>query len=658
MNVPESIMMFCRIRASKKIKHMSKVSLFFYAAIFAVLFSNAQTKEHVISHNEEIIVTDPSKGANSYKRTTTFPSSDKDIRQIKLLLTFECPDKDKMRCADWDYVDHINVIPKNDTTTYEIARMLTPYGGRFQKDWIFKWEVDVTDFSEILRDEVVVDYIHTGYEDNKTRGWKVTVDFEITYGTPVAKPLAIHKIYDGNYSYGDKNDPIENHLKPISLKANAATAFSKVKVHQTGHGMDKNGCGEFCDKWRDILFNGEVVNHKDIWMKCGDNPLYPQAGTWIFDRANWCPGYLLQPDEVLIAAKNGEEYTVDINMQSYETEKPSAKELLVAYVIEYGEIASANDVTLLDIIKPSAKLNYSRINPTGGLPVIKVKNNGSKPLTKMTIKYYLEGQKAKKYKWTGNIAFGQEAQITLPEEVYAAEDDLKFTVELERPNGKRDGFEADNTLSSTYQKPDILPQDIVLRFKTNKKPRQNTYRVEDSFGNVVFKKDSTDLMPDHLHMDTLKLKDGSYSFIVDDTGNNGLEFWFNAKEGAGNVKILDTLGQAIKQFKSDFGKNITYNFVVRNGEEYSLDPNPSVSMFGARTDGPVIVDYFANKAQEVKIYITEQENPKNIVQAHMYQNFKEGILEYDLSYLPKMRYTIMVVVNGETIFKNRIRLKE
>ena len=133
-------------------------------------------------HNEDLIVTDPSQRANSYKRMALFPDKEKKIRSIILNLTFECPDK--MRCADWDYVDHIKARSKNDSTVYEIARMLTPYGGRFQNDWRFEWRVDVTDFSQLLRDEVEIDYIHTGYEDNKTRGWKVTVDFEITYGKP------------------------------------------------------------------------------------------------------------------------------------------------------------------------------------------------------------------------------------------------------------------------------------------------------------------------------------------------------------------------------------------------------------------------------------------------------------------------------------------
>ncbi|SNY94879.1 peptide-N-glycosidase F-related protein [Flagellimonas pacifica] len=636
-------------------KHLACSLCLFLGVVFC---SQAQEITHVISHDQETIVTDPSKGTNSYKNTVVFPSRDKSIRQIKLLLTFECPDKDGMRCADWDYVDHIKARPKNGNETYEIARMLTPYGGFFQKDWIFKWEVDVTDFSSILRDEIEIDYIHTGYEDNKTRGWRVTVDFEITFGTPVAEPLAVHKIYDGNYAYGNAEKPIEDELKPVTLTTGSNTAFSKIKIHQTGHGMDADGCGEFCSKYRDIVFNGAIVDHKDLWMACGDNPLYPQAGTWIFDRANWCPGYLLQPDEVLLKTSKNTPFTVDMNMEPFEIEKPSANELISAYVIEYGEINAKDDVTLTEIIKPSTKPIHGRENPTGGLPLIQVKNNGSQPLKKMTITYGLEGDKPKVFKWEGNIPFNSNALITLPEPIYSNKAESTFEVSIKRPNGKKDAFKYDNRLISTYKKPAILPEELILYFKTNKKPGQNSYYIEDVQGNKVFKKDSTELKPDMVHRDTLKLPEGSYRFNVDDTGNNGLEFWFMAKEGSGNIKILDTMGRALKQFKPDFGKNLSLNFVVKSNETYKLNDEPFISMFPSRTKGPLTLDYFSNAEAEVKVLIVDQEDESKIMESHTYHTLKQGLFTYELSYLPKKRYYFKVVIDGKEVYKNRIRLKE
>ena len=636
---------------------MTKKVLFLLIGLISALqSSNAQFKENITSHKKETIVTDPSKGENSYKRWVTFPSKDKEIRQVMLNLTFECPNN--MRCADWDYVDPIKVRPKNDTVSYEIARMLTPYGGRFQEDWRFDWKVDITDFSPILRDSLEVDYIHTGYEDNKTRGWKVTVDFEITYGKPVAEPLALYKIYDGKYSYGDKTDPIENHLVPMTLKANTKSTFGKLKIQQTGHGMDANGCGEFCDKYRQVLFNGEVIDTKQLWMQCGDNPLYPQAGTWIFDRANWCPGYLLQPDEVSFDTNPGKEFTIDLNMEPYEIEEPSAKELLVAYVLEYGQINADHDVTLVDIIAPSNEKIHSRQNETGTLPLIRFKNNGKNNLKSFVVNYYLEGQKPKKFSWKGDVPFGETALLTLPEEIFSDKKTTRFFVELKRPNGKRDGFEGDNAKSSVYTTPNILPVSSIIYFKTNNKPGQNSYSVTNGYGKKVFKKDSLELKPNTVYLDTLTLPEGNYTFKVSDKGGDGLEFWFKSKDGRGDVKLLDTLGQAIQHFNSDFGSHIIYNFRVKPRANYHLDNEPSITMFPARTEGPVTLDYFANDPKDVEIIITQQEDESKIVETHTYLNFRKGTFTYDLSYLPKMRYYIKVVIDGKEVFKNRIRLKE
>ncbi|MFS4455410.1 peptide-N-glycosidase F-related protein [Maribacter sp. 2304DJ31-5] len=632
-----------------------------YFVLFLITFSFsldliAQEKEHIISHKGETIVTDPSKGANSYKRWAVFPAKGKEVRQILLNLTFECPDG--IRCADWDYVDHIKARPKNGTTIYEVARMLTPYGGRFQKDWKFQWQVDVTDFSTILRDSVEIDYIHTGYEDNKTRGWKVTADFEIMYGEPVAEILAIHKLYDGSYSYGNVDNPIENHLTPVSLISETGVSYTKIKIHQTGHGIDAKGCGEFCSKYRNILYNGKIIDTKDLWMECGDNPLYPQAGTWIFDRANWCPGYLLQPDEVLLKTAPDKKYTVDIDMEPFKIEKPSAVELLTAYAIEYGVPNNRNDVALLDIISPSTEDIHSRKNPNGGLPIIRIKNNGENTLKTLKVNYFLEGEKPATFTWSGNLPFGETALLTLPEEIYSDKASARFFVTLKRPNGKSDSFKADNTKSSVYRRPHILPQDIIVYFKTNAKPKQNSYRITDSYGKIIFLRDTINLEANKVYRDTLKLTEGNYSFSVDDTAGDGLEFWFKSRDGRGETRLLDTLGRALKHFESDFGSDILFNFKVASGATYRLDDKPSISVFPARTNGPITLDYFANTSNTVKVVFTEQEDESKIIEEHTYYNLKQGNLDFNLAYLQKMRCYVKVFVAGEEIFKNRIRLKE
>lgn len=253
--------------------------------IFLILFSvaigtNAADTLHVITYKQETIVTDPSKGFNEYKQWGVFPSKSTPVRRIMLKVRFACPEN--MRCADWDYKDHISIRRKGGVNgasqDYEIGRMLTPYGGAFAKDWKFNWEVDVTDFSLLLRDSVEIVYNHTGYEPNKDRGWAVTVDFEIIKGTPVQEPISIQKIYDNSYRYGDSIRPIENELAPITFKAAKGADFARLRIVQTGHGMDRpDGCGEFCNKYRQVCYDGKLIDTRSVWKECGDNPLYPQA---------------------------------------------------------------------------------------------------------------------------------------------------------------------------------------------------------------------------------------------------------------------------------------------------------------------------------------------------------------------------------------------
>ena len=203
-----------------------------------------------------------------------------------------------------------------------------------------------------------------------------------------------------------------------------------------------------------------------------------------------------------------------------------------------------------------------------------------------------------------------------------------------------------------------MPKDIVVYFKTNAKPNENQYSIENALGEVIFEKDSTVLEANMVYRDTLHLKDGNYTFKIDDKSGDGLEFWYNTKAGRGDVKLLDTLGRAIKHFNSDFGSTVQFNFQTISNAEYELDNEPSITMFPSRTPGPVTLDYFSNFPGNVEVLIVQQENEKVVVEKHEYPNFSRGTFTYDLSYLPKMRCYLKVFVDGEELFKNRIRLKE
>ncbi|MBF9252693.1 peptide-N-glycosidase [Pontibacter sp. 172403-2] len=630
-------------------------------AILALLSITTYASDtlHVVTHNRITVVTNPSTGTNTYTAWGKFPSAKEEIRSIKLNVRFACPDS--MRCADWDYKDRITIRRtggvKGASQDYEIGRMLTPYGGAFGKDWQFNWAVDVTDFSMLLRDSVEIEYNHTGYEPNKDRGWSITLDFEIVKGKPAWEPISIQKIYDGSFRYGDSTNSIENALKPVAFTASKQADFARLRVVQTGHGMDEpDGCGEFCNKYRELWYDGKLIDTRAIWKQCGDNPLYPQAGTWIYDRANWCPGNLMQPDIYNLPVQAGGQHSINLNMQPYVSANPSADEVITAYLIQYKKAAAKNDVALEAVIRPSVVDVYQRQNPAAMQPEIVIKNMGSAPVRSINIRYGVSKAAKSKYNWKGTLAPGASAVISLPGVINGKAGMNTFEAELLQPNGKRDQYPADNKMSSRFEAVPKHGGGIIVYLMTNNQPGQNSYAVVNSAGKVLQERALGSLKANTVYRDTLQLPDGNYQFILLDSAGNGLEFWANPRGGRGKARLLNSEGAMLKDFESDFGSSVYYDFEV--GQPVApVTAQTSFGLYPTRTNDKTTFDYYANFPEDVVVQIITDPGD-TLVEEHHYPQLKEGVFTYDLSRFPKGRFYLKVLVNGEEKFKKRIRLKE
>jgi hypothetical protein len=619
---------------------------------------NASDTLHVITHNRQTVVTDPSKGFKEYKSWGVFPSAKTPVRKVILHLHFGCPDS--MRCADWDYLDFISIKRVNGVNgvnkDFEIARMLTPYGGAFNKDWKFDWELDVTDFSLLLRDSVEIEYNHSGYESNKDRGWQITVDFEIIKGQPAIEPLSIEKVYSGSFKYGDTASPIESFLKPFSFGREKGASFAKFRIYQTGHGDNSaDECGEFCSKKRDIVFNGEVIDTRPIWKKCGDNPLFPQAGTWILDRANWCPGYLQIPDEYLLPLKDIN--SIDVNMEPYETAKSEAVENITAYLVQYRKTKTKNDASIEDVLVPSVKKTSLRTNPACANGRILIRNNGQKDLNKLLITYGTIGFSQKTYWWKGKLAPGGQILIELPGGIDANKGSNTYIVILSNPNGKPDEFTADNKMISKFERVPIHGKDLVLLFKTNNQPNHNSYAITSAAGDLVYHHRFDSTAKDRLFKDTLHLEDGCYLLHIIDTAGDGLEFWYNTEGGRGYTRLQDLKSNLLKAFESDFGSELTYSFMVSGDTTQwsSMNTQPAIGLYPTRTNGKTTLDYFGGIPKDITVQIITDDGGK-LVEEHHYNNVSQGNFTYDLSYRPAQRYYLKVFVDGEQKFNKRIRV--
>lgn len=607
------------------------LTLIMILTLGCILYAAPGDTLRIVSHENVDIKTDPGIGHTDYASWVEFPA-DMDVRKILGKLRFECASG--LNCGEWDYLNHIYIGriggEEGENLHYEIARYITPYGiyWRDGDGWSHDWTIDLTDWAVLLQDSVEIIYRHTGYEDNTDRGWKINLAFDFIEGTPTRKPVKVTPLWNGTYVYGSQNNSINDQLEPIDISTDNATRSASIYVLQTGHGSDNiDGCGEFCSKERTISFDGNVISRRDIWKRCGDNSLYPQAGTWLFDRANWCPGDIVTPDIYqLHGLDGGTDHTIELTMEEYSATTDLGNYVFASYLFEYEDLASANDATITRIIAPSTEKENLRFNPRCNEAIIEIKNSGSTELQSLNVFYGPVGQLIQ-YQWEGNLAFDESEKIYLPgQEDWDVTEPTPFIVELGSPNGQVDENGYDNRATSMILPVEVLPYEFLVKFKSTRALEETIYTIiESSTGDTAFLRD--DFVPDHVHWDTVRLKPNTcYRFLIDDDGiplsggidvaRDGLQFWYwkalydsNPQYGPildykpGYLELYD-INNNRKRIKnitaptsysngtangSDFGAFLEYSFMTEMSTDMSdvdvsestltLYPNPSHSEF-------------------------------------------------------------------------------
>ena len=463
---------------------------------------------------------------------------------------------------------------------YELARYITPYGNGLSLGTGWTWTFDVSDYRTLLSDSV---HISAG-------NWQELLDmkFEIIKGTPSRDIISIQNIYSGGYDYGNASDPIDNHLLPVTVNipANAVTARWKSRI--TGHGMDTpENCAEFCPKNHYFKVNGTQQFSKLVWRdNCDVNPLYPQGGTWVYDRSNWCPGAEVwtYDFELTPFITPGAAAVLDHDVQPYSATGGWHYYQIEDQIVTYGAPNFTNDASLETILSPSNDQMYQRFNTICTHPIIRIKNNGSNNLTSLTITYGMNGAIPSVFNWTGNLKFEEIAEVTLGD-LNWAQGATYFTVTLSNPNGLADEYAPNNSRISKYNYPSVLPANFIVTCKTNTRPWETEYSLKDAAGNTIFTRNS--LVANTIYKDTVSLAQGCYEFRLLDSGEDGLSFWANTAQGSGYARFNNMNGSTLKSFGTDFGGEIYQQFTVGlNSElqEYIFEKNQQLRAFPNPTD--------------------------------------------------------------------------
>lgn len=574
---------------------------------------------------------------NNYDTLVTFPDGDLGYRKVIMEFTlgkYPCPGYNPNNpgegtgqtgwCADWDYDIHLTAcIPGGDTI--ELGRLITPYANsnfpRTPASWKHAYLFDVTDFYPLLKDQVTMRIHYSGYSG----GFTGSLRFYFIEGIPSRNVVGIHNLWQGSYPYGHPSGSIDTKITPQTLTMPASAQSAQMKVLITGHGGDRSeNCAEFCRKWYQFKVNNAMTEQKDIWRDdCGSNFLYPQSGTWVYNRGNWCPGDLVRENihSVPASVAPGSTFTTDLDFQNYSSADSSAQYKVGAVMIFYGPFNHALDAGLEEIISPNEGETFYRYNPVCGQPVVKVKNYGSTAITSIRFEYGVEGEVLSNYTWAGDLASLNETVISLPSlpALNDATGKGVFIVKIINVNNADDEESNNNELKSGFSPAPKWEGGnfrIDLKMSGNIQGRVNNvnWAIKDIDDNILFERKGTETT--RLYQDEMHLEDGCYKLEVNSEIGWGLSY-FNSFSG-GYLRIFDImtnrkialpktdLGRA--SLEGNFGNGFTQYFTVQNSveldvkklnkKEYSISlyPNPAKNQVNLRIEGN------KNKEAEIKLF--------------------------------------------------------
>ena len=475
------------------------------------------------------------------------------------------------------YQQNIHQI-QNYVTPYGIGLSLGPQG--------FRWVYDITDYLPLFKDTIE---ISAGNQQEL-----IDLKFLFISGTPPRDVIDFKTIWRGDYGHANIANDIS--LPAVDIPLNPNATQYKIKTRTTGHWFGGfQNCAEFCPKLHHLKINGNKEFEWLNWKECSNNPVTAQGGTWIYDRAGWCPGTFgtTFDHDLTPFVSPGDTTNIDYGMELTSGGMEGNYRLTVQ-LASYGNHNFQNDAGIVDVIAPNDWEFHGRINPMCDYPKIILSNLGEQPLLSAKIEYWVCGGPHETYNWNGQLNFEENTEVELPILDQSFWDHAqfcrKFNVSVIEANGVADEYNENSYYQTTFDVPPSYPEDIVLWTRTNTAGYETKLYVKDMNGNDVFSR--LTFQSNTLHKDTLTLSPGCYSVVLEDTDQDGLYFFAN-NDGSGSFQIRKLTGAPLKGFDPDFGDKIVHYFTVGYSlgieDEQIFDfkcyPNPVENQINLKTSG-------------------------------------------------------------------------
>ena len=571
----------------------------------------------------------------SFDSVTVFPAAGTTYRKILMIFTlgkYVCPGSPTY-CGDWDYTV-LNYLMTRTGDTLELGRLITPYANaaapRTPWAWKQNYVYDVTDYANLLHDTATMRISYSGY----SWGFNGSIRFAFIEGTPDRTVLGVQRLWHGSWAYGDTahldSFDINTHFTTVNKTAPVGTVTTDLKMIVTGHGSDPNGCCEFMSHNYKVVLNSSPIASQTVWRSdCGSNELYPQSGTWLYQRANWCPGDMVYPKyNTLPGITGGASFNIALQFDPYAS-TGAGSYTTEASLFYYGGMNKTLDASLDMIIAPTTDQNNFRENPICGSPTILVKNTGATTIDSITFQYGIQDSLLQTYTWVGTLTSLQDTEISLPSltalnNVTGTSATYTFIAKITKVNNATDADSTNNMMTSSFVAAPVWPSPFKFLFKTNNEAIapgsticETSWVIYDMNNNIVRQHSNAQIST--LYQDTVYLPRGCYKLQVYDSSCDGLNWWANSGTGITSGYIG------------------AYKFP---GTALLLNQN---SMTGTYSNdfGCGFVQYFYSDSLGAPLAVSNVNEGGVAIEA--YPNPSQGIVNVDISGIPNVHGKIQVI---------------
>jgi len=445
---------------------------------------------------------------------------------------------------------------------YEIHRFITPYGINLDlgPDG-FTWVEDVSDFEPLLHGNV---NLRAGNQQEL-----IDLKFLFIKGTPARKVKSVQTLWSSGGSY--ESIVKDNNISYVVITPNKDASMFRAKTRSSGHGFagpaNTDNCSEFCKRTHRLYVGNDGKFEWEGWKECGDNPVFPQGGTWQIDRSDWCPGATVNTydHEITSFVEPGATVEMDYEIDNPAQFVPYGNYVFTGYMIGYDNPSFVNDVSLERIISPSLDQEYGRLNPACGDPQVIIKNTGSETLRELTFEYGIKGREKYRHHWGGRLEFLESEVVTLPAihmNTLNAGKEYEFEVNIINPNGKEDEYSRNNYAISKFIGVDVLSSEVVINMKTNRQAEaQYQMTLKKAYGPIIEQVELGKFESNKTYSFTHNLSKGCYELLFENVEGFGLDLWW-MREQLGTGYISLSAGNKTVNFNPDFGNFIKYQFTI------------------------------------------------------------------------------------------------